>query len=119
MTADLRTQIEALERPIREKTTKAVIDKLPKEIQAIMAKSASERAPYEQQINDLAYRQVTDEFEKLDGKFKGAEKEKLDALKRELARFDEFKPKALPDAMLVSDIGPVAPPSPFLKTRRK
>ncbi len=53
-TADLRAQIEALERPAREKTTKAVIEKLPKEIQIIMNRSASERTPYEQQINDLA-----------------------------------------------------------------
>jgi hypothetical protein len=75
-----------------------------------MNKSASTRTPYEQQINDLAYRQVTDEFEKLDGKFKGSEKEKLDALKNELAKLDVLKPEPLPRAMLVTDIGTVAPP---------
>jgi hypothetical protein len=95
---------------VRDKTAKGVIEKLPKDIQAIMNKPASERTPYEQQLNDLAYRQVTDEFEKLDGKFKGAEKEKLDSLQKELEQFDDLKPKPLPDAMLVTDIGRTAPP---------
>jgi hypothetical protein len=109
-TASIRAQINATEKPVRDKTAKAAIDKLPKDIQAIMSKPASERTPYEQQINDLAYRQVTDEFEKLDGKFKGAEKEKLDAFQKELERFDGLKPRPLPDAMLVTDIGRTAPP---------
>jgi hypothetical protein len=109
-TAGIREQIEAIERPVREKTTKGVIEKLPKDIQAIMNKPASERTPYEQQLNDLAYRQVKDELEKLDGKFKGAELKKLEALEKELTEFDGLKPKPLPAAMLVKDIGKVAPP---------
>src|SRR5207237_7405047 len=102
-------KIEQIEEPVREKMAKAVIEKLPKEIQAIMAKPASERTPYEQQLHDLAYRQVTDEEDKLDGKFKGEEKEKLDELKRELASHEQLKPKSVPSAMLVTDIGKVAP----------
>ena len=116
-TAAIREQIEALEGPVREKTARAVIDKLPKEIQAIMVKPAKERSPYEQQVYDLAYRQVTDEDEKLDGKFKGADKAKLDALRDELARFDETRPKALPETLLVADVGPVAPPVTIPKDR--
>jgi hypothetical protein len=108
-TAEVRAQIDALEKPVRERTAKAVVDKFPKEIQAIINKPASKRTVYEQQINDLAYRQVTYEFEKLDGKFKGDEKEKLDKLRDELEKFDEFKPKPLPTMPLVSDIGPQAP----------
>jgi mono/diheme cytochrome c family protein len=110
-TAAIRAQIDALEKPVRERTARAVLDKFPKEIQAIMNKPAAGRTPYEQQINDLAYRQVTYEFEKLDGKFKGEEKEKLDRLRDELDKFDEFKPKPLPTMPLVTDIGPVAPPN--------
>src|SRR5439155_18386063 len=109
-THELHAKIEDIERPVREKTAKAVIEKLPKEIQAIMAKQPAERMLYEQQLYDLAYRQVIDEQEKLDGKFKGPEKERLDALKEELAKDDQLKPKSLPDAMLITDIGPVAPP---------
>src|SRR5436309_3216247 len=73
MTSGIRAQIETLERPMREKTARGVIEKLPKDIQVIMNKPAAERTPYEQQLHDLAYRQVTEELEKLDGKFRGAE----------------------------------------------
>src|SRR5262249_52820643 len=60
-TATIRFQIDALEQPVRDKTARAVIEKLPKEIQAIMAKPIDERSPYEQQIYELAYRQVAEE----------------------------------------------------------
>src|SRR5207244_3491341 len=64
----------------------------------------------ERQIRDLASRQFVDEAEKLDTKLKPSEKEKLEVLYRELANHDDTKPKSLPAAMLVSDVGPAAPP---------
>jgi hypothetical protein len=109
-TADLRAKIDAIEEPFRDKTAKGVIDKFPKEIQAIMNKPASERSPYEQQINDLAYRQVEEEFEKLDGKFRGSDRQRLEQLRDELAKYDELKPRPLPEAMVVKDIRATAPP---------
>ena len=108
-TAEIRARIASLEEPVRERTTRDVVKMFPKDIQALLGKPAPERTPYEQQISDLAYRQVTYEFERLDGKFKGAEKEKLDGLKAELAAFSEFKPKPLAIMPLVTDLGPVAP----------
>src|SRR5262249_35572221 len=79
----------------------------PKEIQAIMRKAPEERTPYEQQIYALAYRQVTEEDEKLEGKFRA--RDQLEALRKELAHFDDIKPKPLPEALLVKDVGPEAP----------
>ena len=108
-TAAIRAKIDALEKPMREKTAKGVIEKFPKDIQTMMARTAAERTPLEQQINDMAYRQVTYEFERLDGKFKGTEKATLDNLRKELAKFDSLKPAPLPTTLLVSDVGPVAP----------
>src|SRR6185369_13487368 len=70
---------------------------------------SGERSIYEQQINDFAYRQVTYEFEKLDGKFAGKDKQKRDDLQKALETFDELKPKPLPMMPLVSDIGSTAP----------
>ncbi len=114
-TAAIRAEIDRLEQPVRDRTTKGVLDKFPKEIQGIMTKPASERSVYERQIYDLAYRQVTYEFERLDGKFKGDEKEKLDRLRKDLAAFDGLKPEPLPTMPLVSDIGPVPPPNTIPK----
>ena len=107
-TAAIRGEIDELQRSAREKSKKAVIDKLPKEIQLIMYKPASERTPYEQQIYDLAYRQVTEEDDKLDGKYKN--QDKIDDLKKQLSAYDDLKPRPPPSALLVKDIGPVAPP---------
>ena len=109
-TAETRAAIDEIERPMREKAAKAVTDKFPKDIQAIINKPAGERTPYEQQIRNLAYRQVADEGERIDGKFRGTDREKLDKLREELAKYDSLRPRNLPDAMLVTDIGPVAPP---------
>jgi hypothetical protein len=99
-----------VEQPAQEQIAKGVNDKFSKELQAIIHKRAIERTAYEQQIRDLAWRQFTDEAEKLDGKFHGREKEKRDALYRELESYDKLKPESLPAAMLVTDIGPFAPP---------
>ncbi len=109
MTASIRAEIEALEKPVREKSAKAVIEKFPRDIQTIMLKPAAERTPLEQQINDLAYNQVLNDLKRLDGKFKGATKEKYDNLHKALAKFDEYKPGPPPTTQLVSDIGPIAP----------
>ena len=116
-TSAIRDQIEKLETPMRETTAKAIINKFPKEIQVIVNKPVAQRTPYEQQIRNLAYRQVVDEEEKLDSKFSGEGKECLDALEKQLSQFDGLKPEPLPEAMLVSDIGPTAPPTTIPKDK--
>jgi hypothetical protein len=109
-TEELRAKLAKIEGPAREKIARGVIEKLPKDIQAIMHKPAGERTPYEQQLYDLAYRQVADEGEKLESKLKGSEKEELETLRNQLTNGDAQKPSPLPTPMLVTDIGPVAPP---------
>src|SRR5262249_55944148 len=64
-TSDIRAQIEELERPAQEQISKGVNNKFSKELQALIHKPANERTPYEQQIRDLAWRQFTDEADKL------------------------------------------------------
>ena len=109
-TAEIRAQIDALEAPYRDKAQEAAIIKFPDDIQAMMRKPAKERTPFEHQIAELAYRQVTYEFEKLDGAFKDADKDQVFALRRELAKFDGEKPAPLPTPPVAVDVGPIAPP---------
>src|SRR5207245_404851 len=66
-------------------------------------------------IADLAYRQVTYEFHRLDTKFKGDAKQKRDLLRKELAKFDADRP-SLAEGMSARDVGPVAAPTTFAKT---
>ncbi len=110
-TADLRKQIEKIEKPYLTKAAKDAIAKFPEDIQELINKPVAERAPYEHQIAELAYRQVNYEFDRINGKFKSPDKEKLVALRKELAKFDLFKPKPFPPAYTVTDVGSNAPPT--------
>jgi hypothetical protein len=114
-TKDLRAQLEALEAPIRVKVENDITTKFDADYQAIMRKPASELTPYEQQIADLAHRQITYEFARLDTHVKGEAKKTRDRLKKELAKFDVDKP-ALPIGVSARDMGPVASPTKMPKT---
>jgi hypothetical protein len=109
-TADIRGQIEAIEAKYREGAERSAVEKFPEEVQAMMAKPVAERTPYEHQVAELAYRQVTYEYYRLDSRLKGEEKEKYLALKKQLSEHDKIKPESLPIAMASFDLGPKASP---------
>jgi hypothetical protein len=109
-TADLRKQIAVIEDKARANAEKSAISKYPEEIQEIMHKTATERTPYEQQIYELAFRQVEYEWAHLLNHVKGEEKDRLIRLQKQLAAFDKEKPEALPTVLAATDIGPAASP---------
>jgi hypothetical protein len=110
-TADLRAEIAAIEDKAREKARKSAISKFPEGVQTMMLKADGTRAPYEQQIHELAFRQVYFEWERLLTHVKGEEKDKLIKLQKQLSAFDAEKPQPLPTVLAATDIGPVAPPT--------
>jgi hypothetical protein len=114
-TKEIRAKLEALEAPVRAKVEKDVITKLDVDLQAILAKPAGQRSPHEQQIADLAYRQVTYEFARLDTHVKGETKKKRDELRKELARF-EVDRSTLPVGLSARDMGRVASPTVLPKS---
>src|SRR5207249_1093330 len=69
----------------------------------------AERSSLEHQLAELAYQQVTYEFDRLERTVQGADKEKLLALRRQLASFDRLRPPPLPVAPAAVDVGRVAP----------
>jgi len=81
-TAGICKQIEAIEAKHMGKAAESAIEKFPEEVQAMIRKPVAERMPYEHQIAELAYRQVTYEYARLDTRLKGEEKEKYLALKK-------------------------------------
>jgi hypothetical protein len=110
-TAKLRAQIAEIEAPARAAIEVAMFGRFPPEVQAMIAKPPAERSPYEKQIAYLVYRQVDEDLKKLDDKIKGPAKEKLVALRIELSKYDDAKPKAPETALCATDVGPVAPPT--------
>jgi len=109
LTADVRRQIEDIEVTYRDKARAEAISKFPEDVQALIRKPVAERSAYEHQIAELAWRQVTHEYVRLDTRIKGADKDKLTELRKDLARYDGDKPEPLPSAFTVTDLGPVAP----------
>jgi hypothetical protein len=110
-TACLRNLIRFTEAPYRETARRDAISKFPPEIQAILAKPEADRSPEERPLGALAWRQITYEWNHLDSRIKGADKEKLNALRKDLAAFDHLKPAPLPPAMVARDFAQDAPPT--------
>ena len=109
-TADIRREIAALEERYRVKAERDAVSKFPDDIQEMIRKPVAERSPLEQQLAELAYRQVYYEFDRLERLIKGEDKERLLALRRQLAEHDSAKPAPLPVAFGATDVGPAAAP---------
>jgi len=109
-TADIRREIAALEERHRTKAERDAVTKFPDDIQEMIRKPAADRSPLEQQLAELAYRQVYYEFDRLERLIKGEDKERLLALRRQLAEHDSTKPAPLPIAFGATDVGPAAAP---------
>ncbi|MCY2974319.1 MAG: DUF1549 domain-containing protein [Planctomycetota bacterium] len=109
-TADVRSTINEIELPYREKLRTAAIDRFPADLKEIAYKPAGELTPYEEQMAYLIQRQIAKSYDNLDQKLSSEDKDKLVILRRDLKAFDELKPKPLPIAMGVSDVGTEAPP---------
>ncbi len=108
-TAAIRQEIAVIEAPYRQKVIEVAVKKFPAEIQEMIRKPAAERQPLEHQLAELAYRQADYEVERLEKVLKGADKEQVLALRKQLAGFDALKPPPLPAANTVVDVGLVAP----------
>jgi len=118
-TAPIREGLAAIEKPHLAKGAKGAIDKFLPELQEMLNKPVAARTPFEHQIASLAYRQVTVELEKVDGKIKGKDREQWAALQRQLAEFDTLKPQPLPVAFVATDVGPVSAPTFIPGDKRK
>lgn len=119
-TAETRTAIAALEHPYRDRATKDAIDKFPAEMQAIINKPQAERTPLEEQLAELAYRQVTYEYELIADKMKkGKDKDAWTALQNQLAEHKRDRPTPPAPVLTATDVGPIAPPTLIPGDRKK
>ena len=108
-TAALRAELAKLEQPYFDKAERTAVGRFPEDIQAMILKPAAKREPLEAQLAVLAWRQVEVDWARRDGLFSPTDKERILALRRELAAFEKEKPEPLPVAFAAGDVGPVAP----------
>ena len=94
-THSIRQQIDAIIEPRIKAKQEHALGMFPDAIQAIFQMPAEQRTPYQVQLMDLASIQIRYERERFDAgkEIKGEEGERLKALQKELAAFDELKPE--------------------------
>src|SRR5882672_7006029 len=100
-----------LEEPKRAEIIKDYVDKYPEDIKIALAKSPTERSPFECQMvakAELYLKPDSHQFlapiSAVVAKLKGDEKKKWDELNSELKTFSEFDPGALPIATGIHDL---------------
>ncbi len=109
-TAAKRAELAQLEQPYLDRAEQQAVGRFPDDIQAMIRKPAAAREPQEAQLAELAWRQVIYDWERVDRTYKGGDKERILALRRELAAFEKDKPAPLPVAFAAADVGPRAAP---------
>jgi hypothetical protein len=109
-TSEIQARMDALLEPYNERKWKSTVDKFPLDIQACFHKPVAERTSWEHQMAYLVSRQFIEEGGGPLKDISKEDKEKHEVLLKELAAFDNLKPKPLPALMTVTDFsGRIAP----------
>ena len=110
-TDDIRREMAELLKQPRKNSDSYTITKFRQEIRDCVSIAGSQRSPLEQQIAEMAQRQLDARFSPHSAMKKQAEavQEQYFALEEQLAAFDYLKPVPLPTVMAAVDVGGVAP----------
>ncbi len=109
-TKTIRDEMEQLVAAKRADLRKYALGKFRAEIQEAVLTPEGKRTPYQQQIADIAYRQLEKAAEEAPKKLPPDKKKRYDELERKLAARGPA-PRPLPEAMAVTDVGRKAPPT--------
>jgi hypothetical protein len=119
-TAEIRAKMDVLTEPEIGKRVKIWRESFTEDLQAMTLKPAEERAALEKQLGGLCDRQLDfarASFDPMKDLKSEQAKAEYKALKEALNKFDDLKPKPLPEAFVATDGGPDAP-SNLLNTRK-
>src|SRR5688572_14964612 len=113
-TADVRRQLDQLERPYRERFSQKRRSRFPEELTGLLDIPPEKRTPLEQQLASMVGKQVYADDKAMFNGMKPPEKEKWEALKKQLA---DAGPRPTPPAvaMAFTDVGTDVPPTHLLK----
>ena len=106
---DVATRIDRLLDPTVDVRAGKLLGRFPADIQAFFQAAPDARSPEEEQLVQLAARQVRPDA--VAKALAGERKDSYEALVKELAAFDDRRPQPLATAASVTDVGPVAPPT--------
>jgi hypothetical protein len=113
-TADVRHQIEQIERPYREKFSQKRRGRFPEEYAKLLDIPEEKRTPLEKQIAAMVAKQVYADDKSMFNGMKTPEKDRLEAIKKQLAEAGP-RPTATAVAMAFTDVSGDVPPTHVLK----
>ncbi len=108
-TKDIRAEMHKVIEPELRALYKENFDKFPPEIQRAITTAPSERTPIQWQMYYKARTQLDHNEEEAAGELRDAARQRWDALKADLAKFDAIKPALEPVAQAMIDNGREAP----------
>jgi hypothetical protein len=113
-TKPIRDQIALLLEPRKQALIKEYVDKYPPEIQAILAKPAGDRNPFEWQMYYKAQPYLVFDDDTASKSLKGEARNQYQALLKDLKRFGDLDPGEAPVGIGMKDLGDRAPATHLL-----
>ncbi|MCC6367993.1 MAG: DUF1553 domain-containing protein [Bryobacterales bacterium] len=114
-TKSIRSEMHALAEPKLEELWKEGFDKFPPEIQDAITTPPEKRTPFQWQMYYKAKPQIEHPEEDGAKKLKGEQARRYKELSRQLAKFDDIKPRELPVAQAMIDNESVSPKTYVLR----
>jgi hypothetical protein len=115
-TREIRSEMDAILKPLFDAAVKDAVEKYEADIQEILLMDPEKRNEQQKQWAVQAEKLLAGKSDEAVNKLKGDKKERYEALKKELAKFDHLKPEPLPTAMAITDAGRESPPTYRLAT---
>src|SRR5262245_5155539 len=116
---EIREQIARIETPVAKAIYDDSFDKYPQEIKLAITTAPEKRDTMQWLMYHKAQWQlnygVDEDGNGVAQKLKGEQKKQWEALRKQLAAFDDIKPKPLPIASGITDVGPEAPSTHVLR----
>jgi hypothetical protein len=103
-----------MEEPFRQKLANRDKSKFAQHLQDAFDLPADKRTPLQQQLADMVGKQVKVNRDQMMKSMKSDIKKEWDELSKELAKFDDLKPRPLTAVMALTDVGPTAPATHLL-----
>ncbi|HUF61891.1 MAG TPA: DUF1549 and DUF1553 domain-containing protein [Verrucomicrobiales bacterium] len=110
-TVQLRNEMSEMLDPWLKRMERSAVSKFHPDFQEIYNRPETERTALDEQIRLLMGWQVDMAQGEALSRFSDEERKRYDELRSRLAAFDALKPRALPTAFGVRDVGPEAPPT--------
>jgi hypothetical protein len=114
-TAELRKQMTDLEEPYRHRFLDSRKKRFPQEYQDMFDLPPQRRSPLQQQIAWMVEKQVRASGDEVVKSMKPEVRQRWQDLQKQMAEAAHGRPPAPPTAMVLTDVGPVAPPTHLLK----